>query len=192
MTRVERMPMPGLLLIRRTVIGDLRGSFSELWREGEYRATDIGPFVQENVSVSRQHVLRGMHLQNPAGHSKLVTVVRGRVWDVVADLRVGSPTFGKWHGQELSDENGCQLYIPVGCAHGFVTLSPEAVFVYQMGGYYAPQHEIAVAWNDPALAITWPITDPILAEKDRGAPTLDRIPPERLPIYDASACRAPV
>ena len=180
---VERLEIPEIILIKPRVFRDDRGHFLETWRASEYDALGIGPFVQDNVSVSRRDVLRGLHLQNPGGQGKLVSALRGRVFDVGVDVRVGSPTFGRWAGAELSDENGFQLYIPPGFAHGCLTLSDEVVFAYKCTSLYAPAAELTIRWNDPAVAVAWPCTTPILASKDSAAMTLEEIPIERLPVY---------
>lgn len=173
--KVERLAIPGLLLITPRVFRDDRGQFRETWRAAAYGELGIGPFVQDNVSVSRKNVLRGMHLQHPRGQGKLVYVLRGRVFDVAVDLRVGSPTYTKWVGVELSEENGSQLYIPPGFAHGFYTITDGVVFGYKCTDYYAPEAERTVRWNDPTLAIDWPVAEPSLAPKDGAAPGLDEI-----------------
>jgi dTDP-4-dehydrorhamnose 3,5-epimerase len=127
----EPLALPDVLLIKPRVLRDDRGHFLETWRASAYETIGIGPFVQDNVSVSRRGVLRGLHLQHPEGQGKLVSVLRGSVFDVAVDVRVGSPTFGRWVGAELSDANGFQLYLPPGFAHGFLTLSDDAVFAYK-------------------------------------------------------------
>ncbi|MDQ6636129.1 MAG: dTDP-4-dehydrorhamnose 3,5-epimerase, partial [Gemmatimonadota bacterium] len=119
---VEPLAIPDVLLLKPRVLRDDRGHFLETWRASTYAALGAGPFVQDNVSVSRRGVLRGLHLQHPEGQGKLVNALRGRVFDVAVDVRLGSPTFGKWVGAELSDENGFQIYLPSGFAHGFLTL----------------------------------------------------------------------
>ena len=183
---VERLAIPDVLLIKPPVYRDDRGHFLETWRASPYNTHGIGPFVQDNVSVSRRNVLRGLHFQYPGGQGKLVSALRGRVFDACVDVRVGSPTFGKWVGAELSSDNGFQLYIPPGFAHGFVTLSDEAVFAYKCTAYYAPETERTVRWSDPAIAVAWPCDAPAcitLAPKDAAAPTLVEIPTELLPVY---------
>lgn len=180
---VESLAIAEVLLIKPRVFRDDRGHFLETWRASAYDAHRIGPFVQDNVSVSRRNVLRGLHFQQPSGQGKLVNAIRGRVFDVAVDVRVDSPSFGQWIGAELSDENGCQLYIPSGFAHGFVTLSDEAVVSYKCTAYYAPETERTVRWDDPAIGIAWPCDAPVLASKDASAPTLSEIPAELLPAY---------
>jgi dTDP-4-dehydrorhamnose 3,5-epimerase len=181
---VERLSiLPDVLLIRPAIFQDERGLFMETWRASTYEALGIPPFVQNNVSVSRRHVLRGLHLQHPDGQGKLVSVLAGSVFDVAVDVRVGSPTFGRWAGAELSRDNALQLYIPEGFAHGFITLSDESVFSYKCTRYYEPGHERTVRWDDPELGIAWPCRTPILTERDRSAPTLRAMPPALLPVF---------
>jgi dTDP-4-dehydrorhamnose 3,5-epimerase len=181
---VESTPLPGVLLVKPKVFRDDRGQFLESWRESAYAEHGMTGFVQDNISVSRRGVLRGMHLQNPQGQGKLVSALRGRIFDVALDTRHGSPTFGRWFGVELTDENRWQLYIPVGFAHGFQALTDDVVFSYKCTDYYAPLAERTVRWNDPEVAITWPIPEAILAPKDEGALKLSEIPRELLPAYD--------
>jgi dTDP-4-dehydrorhamnose 3,5-epimerase len=130
-------------------------------------------FVQDNHSRSRGPVLRGIHLQR--GQAKLVRCPRGRIWDVAVDLRPDSPTYRRWEGHELDDQRHRQLFIPDGFGHGFCLLSDEADVVYRLSSYYDPALESGVAWDDPELAIEWPISDPILSERDRNAPRLAEV-----------------
>lgn len=174
--RVERLALPEVLLITPDVFRDDRGRFLETWRESEYVALGIGPFVQDNVSVSRRGVLRGLHFQSPRAQGKLVYALRGTVFDVAVDVRAGSPTFGRWVGSELSGDNHRQLYIPAGFAHGFVTLTDDVVFGYKCTDYYVPEVELAIRWNDPALSIAWPVDDPIVAPRDEAAALLADLP----------------
>lgn len=184
---VERLAIFDVLLIKPRVFADDRGRFLETWRASAYAVHGIGPFVQDNVSVSRRNVLRGLHFQQPNGQGKLVNTLHGRVFDVAIDVRVGSPTFGKWVSAELSSANGHQLYIPAGFAHGFVTLSDDAVFSYKCTAYYAPAAERSIRWDDPLIAVAWPCEMPILAPKDATAPTLAEIPRDQLPVYSAGS-----
>ena len=185
---VEETRLPGVVVITPTRYSDDRGAFLELWRARRYRAEAGLPeaFVQDNVSVSRRGVLRGLHYQWPSPQGKLVSVLAGRVFDVAVDIRRGAATFGQWVGMELSAETGRQLYVPEGFAHGFVALSREATVLYKCTAYYAPEAEHTIRWDDPALSIEWPIpTDvedaPILSEKDAAAPTLAEMPDDALP-----------
>lgn len=168
--------LPEVLIIEPKVFGDERGFFLESFNQSAFnKATgqDV-QFVQDNHSRSGRGVLRGLHYQKaPHAQGKLVRVVRGSVFDVAVDIRRGSPTFGHWVGVELSAENHRQLWVPPGLAHGFLVISESADFLYKTTAYYAPSEERSIAWNDPHLAIEWPMTkDLIISEKDRAAPTL--------------------
>jgi len=170
---VQETSLKGVLLIEPTVYRDERGAFHESWNARRYQEHGIpGAFVQDNVSVSRKGVLRGLHVQHPQPQGKLVSVLEGAVWDVAVDLRPGSPTYGQWTGVELTAENPRQLWIPVGFAHGFQVTSERAVFHYKCTAYYAPECEHSLRWDDPDLGIDWPITPPTLSEKDAAAPLL--------------------
>ena len=165
-------------LIKPRRFGDDRGWFVETFNQERYAGMGIaGPFVQDNHSMSRDAgVLRGLHWQAPPfGQDKLVRCVRGRIWDVAVDARRGSPTFRKWVAAELSADNGHQLFVPVGFAHGFVTLEPYTEVEYKVSALYAPGAEGGVIWNDPALALPWPLEGrpPILSPKDELLPVLD-------------------
>lgn len=176
--------LPGVLLIEPKVFGDERGFFLELFSVARYASVGIrDPFVQDNISRSRQGVLRGLHYQHPYGQAKLVWVLEGEVFDVVVDIRIGSPTFGRWCGTYLNAENKRQLYIPPGFAHGFAVTSPSALFAYKCSEYYHPETERSVRWDDPRIGIEWPITDVELSAKDKAALPLDAIAPELLPPY---------
>ena len=175
---VIKTDIDGVVIIEPKVFGDERGYFFESFNAAEF-ARKVGVntvFVQDNESKSKYGVLRGLHFQKGRfAQSKLVRVVEGRVIDVAVDIRRGSPTFGKHVAAELSKENKRQLYIPRGFAHGFAVLSEEAVFQYKCDNLYTPEHEGAIAWNDPKIGIDWKIRpeDAILSEKDRKHPTLD-------------------
>ncbi len=161
--------IPDVLIIEPKVFGDERGFFFEsfnqkLWEEKTGLKTT---FVQDNHSRSQRNVLRGLHYQIQQPQGKLVRAISGEVFDVAVDIRKGSPTFGTWVGEILSAENKRQLWIPPGFAHGFVVLSDTAEFLYKTTDYWAPEHERSIIWNDPDLAIAWPIEGlPILAKKD--------------------------
>jgi len=154
------------------VFADGRGFFKETYSTAKYRALGLtDEFVQDSVSFSQRNVIRGLHYD--VRMSKLVQVLRGRIFDVIVDLREDSPTSLRWQSFELSEDNHRQLYVPAGFAHGFLALSDNVVFSYKHGALHDPAHERAVRWNDPALAIAWPLTgEPILSEKDRTAPGL--------------------
>jgi dTDP-4-dehydrorhamnose 3,5-epimerase len=176
--------LPGLVLLAPSVHGDERGFFVETYREDTWRAAGVdGPFVQDNQSRSRRGTVRGIHFQTHPGQGKLVRVARGRVWDVVVDLRRGSPTFGEWEAAELDDVSGTQLWIPVGFGHGFCVLSGEADFVYKCTNYYDPATEAGFRFDDPEVGIEWPLPQEELlySERDRTAPRLSEIA-DRLPF----------
>ena len=167
--KATRLAIPDVVLIEPKVFGDARGFFFESFNQKAFNeATGTNyAFVQDNHSRSSQGVLRGLHYQIQQPQGKLVRVARGRVWDVTVDIRKSSPTFGQWVGAELSEDNQHQLWVPPGFAHGFVVLSESADFLYKTTDYYAPEHERCIAWNDPQLAIAWPIAGaPSLSAKD--------------------------
>ncbi|HEY3193574.1 MAG TPA: dTDP-4-dehydrorhamnose 3,5-epimerase [Solirubrobacterales bacterium] len=161
----------GVVLIDPTIHGDERGFFVETFRESEMRKLGIDvDFVQDNHSRSGGQVLRGLHMQR--GQAKLVRCARGRIFDVAVDLRPDSPTYKHWEGYELDDADHRQLFIPDGFGHGFCVLSDSADVLYRLSSYYDPELELEVAWDDPEIAVDWPIRDPILSDRDRGAPRL--------------------
>lgn len=171
----------GLRIIEPKVFGDERGFFLETWNRQRYHAAGLEfDFVQDNVSLSRRGILRGLHFQNPYSQGKLVHVLQGEVFDVAVDLRRSSPTFGRWHGLTLSGENKRQFFIPPGFAHGFLVLSETAMFAYKCTEFYAPQNELTLAWNDPAIGIQWPLDNPQLSEKDARGQRLHDLPADRL------------
>jgi dTDP-4-dehydrorhamnose 3,5-epimerase len=180
--KVTPTELAEVLLVETTAFGDARGFFLETFQAERYAAAGIpGPFVQDNLSRSVEGTLRGLHFQEPRGQGKLVHVLRGSVWDVAVDVRRGSPSFGKWVGAELTEENRRQLWVPPGFAHGFCVLSESADFFYKCTDFYAPECERSVRWDDPALGIRWPIQQPRLSAKDAAAPLLaDAL---RLPNY---------
>lgn len=172
------LAIPEVILIEPRVFGDERGFFYESFNQESFRqATGLDvPFVQDNHSRSARNVLRGLHYQlPPKAQGKLVRAVVGEVFDVAVDIRKDSPTFGKWVGEVLSAENKKQLWIPPGFAHGFLVLSEVAEFLYKTTDYYAPEFERCILWNDPAIAVDWPLADePVLSAKDaRGGPLSD-------------------
>jgi dTDP-4-dehydrorhamnose 3,5-epimerase len=168
--------LPGVLVLEPRVFSDARGEFWEYFRVDTYAAMGIDvSFVQDNVSISRRGVLRGLHFQEPRGQAKLVQAIRGEVFDVAVDVRVGSPTFGQAVWSTLSDTNRRQLFLPAGLAHGFVVTSDEAVVAYKCSDYYSPAHEHTLRWNDPALEIPWPVDAPTLSPKDEAAPLLSAL-----------------
>ena len=174
MINTVQTAIPGVVIIEPKVFGDARGYFEETWREEEFLKAGIGArFVQDNHSFSSKGVLRGLHWQKPPhSQGKLVSVISGRIVDVAVDIRKGSPTFGKWVMEELSEENHTSLWIPPGFAHGFMVLSDTAHFTYKCTDTYHPESEAGMRWNDPTLAIDWGISpeEVILSEKDGRAP----------------------
>lgn len=176
--------LSGLKLFERRIARDRRGAFAELWREEDGQAIGLPTFVQDNIARSRRGVVRGLHFQNPRAQAKLVTVVQGEILDVAVDVRVGSPTFGRWSAVKLSDTNDRQLFIPPGFAHGYQTTSESSVVVYKCSDYYAPEYERAVRWNDAAVGIEWPIADALVSPRDADAPLLHDLLPEWLPQLD--------
>lgn len=174
--RVDQTNLPGVLLITPRRFGDHRGFFAETYSLRLYQENGIDvDFVQDNHSLSSQvGTLRGLHFQAPPhAQAKLVRCGRGAIFDVAVDIRQGSPTYGQWVGYELSAQNGAQLFIPEGFAHGFVTLRPESEVVYKCSTYYAPDTEGALIWDDAQIGIDWPLSGaPILSDKDAAAPRL--------------------
>ena len=180
--KVEQTALPGVLILEPKVFGDARGFFMETWNRSRYAEAGLpGEFVQDNVSYSRHGVLRGLHYQSPRAQGKLVHVLEGEVFDVAVDVRVGSPTFGRWAGATLSAQNRRQLWIPPGFAHGFCVTGETALFCYKCTELYAPEHEGSILWNDPAIGIAWPLEHPTLSAKDAAAPPLAAVSPARLP-----------
>jgi dTDP-4-dehydrorhamnose 3,5-epimerase len=166
----EPTAIPDVILIRPRVFGDARGFFLESWEEKKFAAAGItAKFVQDNHSRSARHTLRGLHYQKPTTQGKLVRVVNGTVFDVAADIRRSSPTFGQWIGVTLSAEKHEMLWVPPGFAHGFLVLSESADFLYRCTDFYAPAHERAIRWDDPDLGVQWPLppgVEPLLSAKD--------------------------
>lgn len=174
--------LPGVLLIEPRVFGDDRGFFMETYNEGRFAEHGIAAaFVQDNHSRSSKNVLRGLHFQEPNAQGKLLRVSRGSIFDVAVDVRRGSPTFGKWFGAELSEQNKLQIWIPVGFAHGFWVLRDHTDVLYKCTALYDPATERSILWNDPQIGIEWPEGEPILSAKDRAAPPLAEA--EVLPPY---------
>ena len=169
----------GVFIIEPTAFGDDRGYFMETYQYNDFAAAGIDvKFVQDNQSMSKKGVLRGLHFQKQFSQSKLVRVIRGEVYDVAVDLRDKSPTYGKYVGVLLSAENKRQFFIPKNFAHGFLVLSDEAEFVYKVDDFYHPNDEGGLMWNDPSIGIEWPIEDGmeiILSDKDKVNPTLENI-----------------
>ncbi|CAK7022459.1 MAG: dTDP-4-dehydrorhamnose 3,5-epimerase [Desulfovibrio sp.] len=168
---VAATPLAGVMLIKPRVWGDSRGYFVETWQQERYAAAGIdGPFVQDNHSMSTYGILRGLHFQKTRPQGKLVSVSLGKVFDVAVDIRPGSSTFGQWYGVELTQDNQWQLWIPPGMAHGFAVTSQTAHFHYKCTDYYCPEDEGGIRWNDPDIAVVWPVAQPLLSEKDKCTP----------------------
>ncbi len=170
----KRLSLHELVLVTPAIFGDARGFFMEAYKHSDFAREGIAEyFVQDNHSKSAQYVLRGLHYQkDPMAQGKLVRCLKGRIFDVAVDMRKGSPTYGKWAGIELSEDNRQLLYIPPSFAHGFVTLSVTAEIIYKCTQEYSPEYDRGIIWNDPAINIDWPVRAPILSEKDRVLPFL--------------------
>ena len=182
--KVIETKLPGVLVIEPKVFGDARGFFYESYHQARFRELGIDrAFVQSNVSRSARGVLRGLHYQWPNPQGKLVSVLEGEVYDVAVDLRHGSPTFGQWAGVMLSAQSHRHFWIPEGFAHGFCVLSEFATFTYQCTALYDPVADAGVRWNDAEIAIDWPISTPLLSEKDGRTPCLHELVVARLPVY---------
>jgi dTDP-4-dehydrorhamnose 3,5-epimerase len=182
--KITPMTLPEVLVVEPQRFGDARGYFMETWRADRYEAAGIAlPFGQDNLSRSTYGTLRGLHLQHPSDQGKLVYVLEGEVFDVAVDVRVGSPNFGKWTGAILSADDHRQLWIPPGFAHGFCVTSETALFAYKCTAPYSVNDELGLRWNDPAIAIPWPVAEPKLSAKDSAQPCLADIDPSRLPRY---------
>jgi dTDP-4-dehydrorhamnose 3,5-epimerase len=175
--------LPGVVLVAPQVHGDARGFFLETYHEAKYREGGVpGPFVQDNHSRSTYGTLRGLHGQSPNAQGKLLRVIEGEIFDVAVDVRLGSPTFGKHVSVVLSAENFKQIYVPPGLIHGFAVTSAVAQVEYKCTDLYRPEQDFSVRWNDPELAIQWPIEAPILSAKDRDAPLLSEARNHLLPF----------
>jgi dTDP-4-dehydrorhamnose 3,5-epimerase len=176
--------LPGVIEIAPDVFGDKRGFFMETYHQIRYKDCGIDrTFVQDNLSFSFQGTLRGLHFQYPRAQAKLIQALEGEVFDVVVDIRRGSPHFGQWAGALLSDQNKRQLYVPEGFAHGFCVLSARALVHYKCSELYAPECEGGILWSDPGLNIEWPVKTPVLSEKDSRYSFLRDLPVDRLPVY---------
>jgi len=182
--KIVQTDLDGVVIVEPDVFGDHRGFFMEVYNRKHYETHGVRrDFVQDNLSCSCVDTLRGLHYQLKRPQAKLVQVVKGEVYDVAVDIRVGSPQFGKWVGIILSETNKRQLFVPEGFAHGFSVMSDSAIFLYKCSDFYDPMDEMGVFWADPALNIPWPTNNPILSDKDRVYKPLKDIPGEKLPIY---------
>ena len=176
MTRFVRLELDGVVRVEPNVFRDARGYFLETWSAGAWGEHGIPEtFVQDNQSHSQAGVLRGLHAQRLRPQGKLVRCVAGEIWDVAVDIRPRSATFGRWVAAVLSGENFHQLWVPPGFAHGFCVLAGPAIVEYKCSAFYDRADEIGVVWNDPRLAIDWPIRDPLVSDKDRALPRLEEI-----------------
>jgi dTDP-4-dehydrorhamnose 3,5-epimerase len=182
--KVIETALPGALILEPQVFGDARGFFYESYNEAKYLAAGVDHrFVQSNVSRSARGVLRGLHYQWPNPQGKLVSVLEGEVYDVAVDIRRGSPTFGKSVGVMLTADNHRHFWVPEGFAHGFCVLSEFATFTYQCTALYDAKADAGIRWNDADLGIDWPISAPLLSDKDGKTPLLKDVASERLPIF---------
>jgi dTDP-4-dehydrorhamnose 3,5-epimerase len=183
--------LPEVIVVEPDIHRDGRGFFLETYHAEKYRRGGIdGRFVQDNHSLSTAGTLRGLHLQLRRPQGKLIRVIQGEIFDVAVDVRRGSPTFGRWVGVAISADNHRQCYVPPGFAHGFSVVSPTAQVEYKCTELYDPASEIGVAWNDPALAIAWPVVEPVLSDRDRQHPTLAELL-DVLPVWSGLGAREP-
>ncbi len=186
LVKVIQTDVPGCLVLEPQVFGDERGFFYESFNREKFSEVGLPTdFVQGNVSSSSRGVLRGLHYQWPRPQGKLVSVLEGEVWDVAVDIRRNSPDFGRWTAAVLSAQNKRHFWIPEGFAHGFVVLSERALFTYLCTATYDRTADASLRWDDAALAIDWPVSAPLLSDKDKNAPFLASIPAERLPLFSA-------
>ena len=182
--RFVETELAGVILVEPQVHADGRGFFLESYHAGKYRDGGIpGPFVQDNHSRSTRGILRGLHGQSPNAQGKLVRAIEGEIFDVAVDVRLGSPTFGQFVTAVLSAENFHQLYVPPGLIHGFAVTSETAQVEYKCTDLYRPEEDFSVRWDDPEIGIPWPLSDPVLSEKDRAAPLLRDVHDRLLPYH---------
>ena len=170
----KKLSIPDVIIIEPKTFPDERGEFLELFKSSIFEKNGINAkFLQDNISISKQDVLRGLHFQkSPKSQAKLITVLQGEIFDVAVDIRKNSPTYGKWVGEILSDINHKLLFIPEGFAHGFCTLRKNTIVMYKVSNEYSSELERSIVWNDPEINISWPIKNPILSEKDSQSSTL--------------------
>ena len=182
--KVTLTSLEGVLIVEPDVFRDDRGFFTETYRRDRYEGLGIGcEFVQDNLSLSRRGTVRGLHYQHPQAQAKLIQAVRGEVFDVCVDIRVGSPRFGSWFGLRLSSEENRQVFVPEGFAHGFCALTDDAMILYKCSRSYAPDCDAGILWSDPEIGIDWPMREPHLSSKDRQHPRLRDVPRDRLPAF---------
>jgi len=183
--KVERTTLPGVIIVTPVVHSDERGTFRETWQRERYAQSGLpGQWVQDNVSVLRRGVVRGLHFQFPEPQGKLVTVLRGAIFDVAVDVRAGSPSFGKHVAVTLSAADGRQLWVPEGFAHGFAALEDDTTVLYKTTRPFRPNGDRTIRWNDPTLGIAWPVPAPLLSAKDADALPLASFTPDELPQYE--------
>jgi len=183
---IEPAALPGVLIIKPDVFSDARGFFAETYHQAKYTAQGLPvTFVQDNHSRSVKGVLRGLHYQLHYPQGKLVFAVRGEIFDVAVDIRQGSPTFGLWTAQVLSETNRYQMYVPEGFAHGFCVLSDVADVVYKCTDFFHPEDDRGVLWSDPDIGISWPVQAPLVSDKDSQHPRLTAVPRDLLPLFVA-------
>ncbi len=181
---IKPLEIPDVLHIEPRIFSDDRGYFLESYNRDSYLAAGLtATFGQDNVSLSKRGVVRGLHFQYPRPQGKLVSALTGEVFDVAVDIRTGSPTFGKWVGAYLSAEKGNQLYIPEGFAHGFCVVSDSAILQYKCTDFYVPEADRGIRWDDPDFAVVWPVETPILSPKDQTAPLYSQLDLNALPSF---------
>jgi len=173
----KKCRIPDVILVEPRIFPDDRGFFAEIFKASDFKVNGISEtFVQVNLSRSQKDVLRGLHFQlNPRAQSKLVSVLRGEIFDVAVDIRRGSPTYGQWAGENLSETNKRMLYVPAGFAHGFCALTGEVEIMYYCSDEYAPAMERNIVWNDPDINIAWPVSTPLLSPRDAGGKSLKAV-----------------
>ena len=182
--KVQRTELDEVLIIEPDAFPDKRGFFMETYHQEKYERLGIRTrFVQDNLSYSVSGTLRGLHYQYPRGQAKLVQAIQGEIFDVVVDIRQGSPSFGRWAGLRLSGENKRQVFVPEGFAHGFCVISETALVCYKCSDLYDSKSEGGILWCDSGIGIQWPVSDPLLSDKDGASPLLKNVPKKRLPVY---------
>ncbi|MEI6127129.1 MAG: dTDP-4-dehydrorhamnose 3,5-epimerase [Pseudomonadota bacterium] len=180
--KITKTALPGVVIIKPDVLRDNRGFFMEVYHQKKYADTGLNrTFVQDNYSHSSKGILRGLHFQLKYPQGKLVYVVKGEIFDVAVDIRKGSPTFGRWIGEVLSEENNYQIFIPEGFAHGFCVISETADIIYKCTDFYHPDDDRGVLWSDEQIGITWPFRNPTVSDKDSRHPMLHTMPDDLLP-----------
>ena len=182
--KVNKTALPGIIVFEPEVFGDRRGFFKEIYHKDKYEALGLkAAFVQDNHSLSTKGTIRGLHYQLNFPQGKLVFAISGEVFDVAVDIRYGSPEFGRWIGETLSENNSRQIYIPPGFAHGFCVLSETAEVIYKCTDLYHPEDDMGVNFSDSRIGIEWPVENRVLSDKDASLPMLHSIPQNLLPVY---------